>query len=215
MSAPHISPTVRLHAPTHSQVEFQVHGWRGAALGRASAAAVAAVSLWLAGCAQTPSTAPGARSGSATTPGAAGSAGRTEPQRPETGTARAAPTPLATEQRWLSQWFDGTPVRITGQSDGRAVLLAVPLDFAFDAQSPRPKPALQAVLDKVGQSLKRQPSTRLRIGAPGPAARALSARAHVLAQGVASYRVEASAQTVGEDVLLRLSLAPLTRPAGP
>lgn len=123
--------------------------------------------------------------------------------------------PLATEQRWLSQWFDGTPVRITGQSDGRAVLLAVPLDFAFDAQSPRPKPALQAVLDKVGQSLKRQPSTRLRIGAPGPAARALSARAHVLAQGVASYRVEASAQTVGEDVLLRLSLAPLTRPAGP
>ena len=53
------------------------------------------------------------------------------------------------------------------------------------------------------------------ISGVGAAMGALSARAHVLAQGVASYRVEASAQTVGEDVLLRLSLAPLTRPAGP
>lgn len=190
----------------------------------AAVAIAAAASLWLAGCAQTPNSAPGTRPGAAAAASGVAPSARTEPRHgapgspsasAAAGTASAAATPLSSEQRWLSQWFDGTPVRITGQSDGRALLLAVPLDFAFDAQSPRPKPALQAVLDKVGQSLKRQPATRLRIGAPGPAARALSARAHVLAQGVASYRVEASAQTVGEDVLLRLSMAPLTRPAGP
>jgi outer membrane protein OmpA-like peptidoglycan-associated protein len=201
MSEPLVTPGLRVHCAT--------------------AAIAAAACLWLAGCAQTPTTAPGARDGAAS---GAAPAARTEPRRvapsaasasAPAGAASTAPTPLATEQRWLSQWFDGTPVRITGQSDGRGLLLAVPLDFAFDAQSPRPKPALQAVLDKVGQSLKRQPATRLRIGAPGPAARALSARAHLLAQGVASHRVEASAQTVGEEVLLRLSLAPLTRPAGP
>ncbi len=124
------------------------------------------------------------------------------------------PSPLAAEQRWLTQLFEGTPVHISGEADGGALQLRVPLDFSFAPESPQLKPALQAVLDKLGQSLKRQPASRLRIGAPGPAARALAARRHLLARGVAPHRVEAAASSSGPDVLLRLSLAPAEPPAG-
>jgi hypothetical protein len=124
-------PTVTMQLPTMSE-PLVTPGLR---VHCATAAIAAAACLWLAGCAQTPTTAPGARDGAAS---GAAPAARTEPRRvapsaasasAPAGAASTAPTPLATEQRWLSQWFDGTPVRITGQSDGRGLLLAVPLGF--------------------------------------------------------------------------------------
>ena len=97
---------------------------------------------------------------------------------------------------------------IASETDG-SVQLTVPLVHSFEGSSPAPKPALKAVLDKVGQSLKRQPTSRLSIAAPGQAgtARAQAARQHVLARGVAQHRVTAAA-TEADKVVLRLSLAP-------
>ena len=44
----------------------------------------------------------------------------------------------------------------------RSVRLAVPMKYAFDAPAAAsPKPPLQAVLDKLSQSLKRQPAAKL------------------------------------------------------
>jgi len=128
--------------------------------------------------------------------------------RPPATPAAPKPSPLATEQRWLSQWFDGTPVAIAAEPDG-SVQLTVPTEHSFDGQSTAPKPALKAVLDKVGQSLKRKPTSRLTIAAPGQAgsARAAAARQHLLARGVAKHRVTA-APTDANKVVLRLSLAP-------
>jgi outer membrane protein OmpA-like peptidoglycan-associated protein len=117
-------------------------------------------------------------------------------------------SPLASEQRWLSQWFEGTPVAIQSEADG-AVQLTVPTVHSFDAKSTAPKPALKAVLDKVGQSLKRKPRSRLAIAAPGQAgsARAQAARQHLVARGVPRHRVT-TAPTDTDKVVLRLSLAP-------
>jgi outer membrane protein OmpA-like peptidoglycan-associated protein len=127
------------------------------------------------------------------------------------GPAASAPapkSPLAGEQRWLSQWFEGTPVDIHAEADG-SVALTVPVVHSFDAASPAPKPALKAVLDKVGQSLKRQPASRLIIAAPGGSgsARAQAARQHLVARGVPRHRV-ATAPAAADKVVLRLSLAP-------
>jgi outer membrane protein OmpA-like peptidoglycan-associated protein len=124
--------------------------------------------------------------------------------------ASAAPksSPLASEQRWLSQWFEGTPVAIQSEADG-SLQLTVPTVHSFDSKSTTPKPALKAVLDKVGQSLKRKPTTRLAIAAPGQAgsARAQAARQHLVTRGVPQHRVTA-APTDADKVVLRLSLAP-------
>lgn len=144
-------------------------------------------------------------------PGASPSA---EP--PVTGAQSAAPllppgAPLAAEARWLGDLFAGTPVQVSGERDG-SVSLQVPLKFAFDgsAASP-PKPPLQAVLDKLSQSLKRQPAARLQAAAPAPASaeRLAAIRGHLAGKGVANWRVAAHAGTPPAGaVLLRLVPGP-------
>lgn len=135
---------------------------------------------------------------------------RAEARAPAAPAPTPAPkaSPLASEQRWLSQWFEGTPVSIEAEADG-SVQLTVPTVHSFDGKSTAPKPALKAVLDKVGQSLKRKPTSRLAIAAPGQAGnqRAQAARQHLVARGVAKHRVTA-APTDADVVVLRLSLAP-------
>lgn len=120
---------------------------------------------------------------------------------------------LATEARWLGEWFGGTPVQVHGEPDG-SVLLAVPAKFAFDGPSAtEPRPPLQAVLDKLAQSLSRQPSARLLASAPGAqvaAARTQAIERHLARRGVAPARVDAGVATpAGEPrVLLRLVPGP-------
>ena len=161
--------------------------------------------LLVAGCAsRAPAPAP-ARSAQAP---ASQAEARAEPPAPAPAPTTPKVSPLASEQRWLAQWFEGTPVAIQSEADG-SLQLTVPTVHSFDQKSTTPKPALKAVLDKVGQSLKRKPTTRLAIAAPGQAgtARAQAASQHLLARGVAKHRVTA-APTEADSVVLRLSLAP-------
>jgi hypothetical protein len=162
----------------------------------------ALVLMMVAGCA---SRAPAPSS----TPVPARPESRAEPPKPAASAPApsvAKPSPLAAEHRWLTQLFEGTPVLITGDAEG-GVNLLVPMVHAFDKTSAQPKPALKAVLDKVGQSLKRQPTSRLTIGTAA-ADRAQAARAHLMARGVAAHRVAAQSGGAGDGVALRLSLAP-------
>lgn len=115
--------------------------------------------------------------------------------------------PLAAEARWLGELFAGTPVQVSGERDG-SVRLAVPMKYAFDAPAAAaPKPPLQAVLDKLSQSLKRQPAARLQAAPPagtGSAERLAAIRTHLAGKGVASWRVAAASPAGNDQVLLRL-----------
>ena len=115
--------------------------------------------------------------------------------------------PLAAEARWLGELFAGTPVQVSGEHDG-SVRLAVPMKYAFDAPSAAtPKPPLQAVLDKLSQSLKRQPTAKLQAAPPagtGSAERLAAIRSHLAGKGVPSWRVAATSPAGGDQVLLRL-----------
>lgn len=107
--------------------------------------------------------------------------------------------PLAGEARWLSEWFASTPVKVAGERDG-SVLLTVPMKFAFDdAKADAPKPPLQAVLDKLSQSMKRQPMARLQTVSVGPGAdvRLTAVRSHLAGRGVANWRVAAAPSSAG------------------
>lgn len=165
---------------------------RWMALGAAAAALV--------GCATKPApvTVPSTREASAT------------PSAPASAPAPAAPrpSPLAAEQRWLSALFEGTPVRISGEGDG--LRLDVPLRYAFANDAAEPLPPLKAVLQRMALSMQRQPTTRLAIGAPGPAAseRALAMRQQLQGLGVAGYRISATGAALPDGVSLKLALAP-------
>jgi hypothetical protein len=115
--------------------------------------------------------------------------------------------PLAAEARWLAELFAGTPVQVSGERDG-SVRLAVPMKYAFDAPAAAaPKPPLQAVLDKLSQSLKRQPAARLQAAPPagkGSAERLAAIRSHLAGRGVPNWRVAAAAPAEADQVLLRL-----------
>jgi outer membrane protein OmpA-like peptidoglycan-associated protein len=149
---------------------------------------------------------------SAPAPNAPGSDPNTAP-RP--GTPGAPPTtPLATEQRFLEDWFRGTPVVIAAQPP-TTLQLDVPLANSFDAGKADIKPALNAVLDRVAQSLLRHAGARITVSAPadatGPAtlaqARAQRVRDSLATKGVAATRVSLiESARAGSPVQLRLSM---------
>lgn len=153
------------------------------------------------------STPPPTPTAPAATPSAAAPKGRT-----------AGAEALAIEQRWLQDWFRGTPVRIAQRSDG-ALAVDVPREFCFDAGRSQVKPALGAVLDKVAQSLRRRPGTRLTLlSAPGDTAgapatlalqRAADVQRHLRDRGVALARLGEPAAEGSTSVRLRIAtLAP-------
>lgn len=131
------------------------------------------------------------------------------PAAPRPAAPAVADGPLASEARWLSEWFASTPVKVAGERDG-SVLLTVPMKFAFDdTKADAPKAPLQAVLDKLSQSMKRQPMARLQTASAGPGAdvRLTAIRSHLAGRGVANWRVAAapsSAGTTAGSMFLRL-----------
>jgi outer membrane protein OmpA-like peptidoglycan-associated protein len=135
------------------------------------------------------------------------------PGSPTPGTPTA--TPLATEQRFLEDWFRGTPVVIAAQPP-ITLQLDVPLANSFDAGKADIKPALNAVLDRVAQSLLRQNAARINVNAPSDASgnaalaqsRAQRVREALGSKGIAATRVALteSAPRAGGPVQLRLTI---------
>jgi outer membrane protein OmpA-like peptidoglycan-associated protein len=113
--------------------------------------------LLMSACASTPSSSSGSGVFGAPAPNATPGDPNAAPRAPAPGTPSA--TPLATEQRFLEDWFRGTPVVIAAQPPV-TLQLDVPLANSFDAGKADIKPALNAVLDRVAQSLLRQNAAR-------------------------------------------------------
>lgn len=137
---------------------------------------------------------------------------------PATGAPHQAPgeSPLVTEQRWLAEWFRGTPV-VIALTDSHTLGVDVPLAHSFAAGSSTVKPALAAVLDHVATSLRRQPAMRVAIAAPADASgnprlatsRAQKVREHLVSRGVATTRLTGSGTTAAAGpVQLRIVLSP-------
>lgn len=125
------------------------------------------------------------------------------------------PSRLDIERDWLKSWFQGTPVVIVRQGAGLRV--EVPLVHAFEPGQQQVKPALGAVLDKVAESLRRNPRARLqRVAAPGDGSsdvalaiqRATQVRAHLRSRGVPDARLGSPSRTTVAAVQLRLEEDP-------
>ena len=126
-------------------------------------------------------------------------------------------SPLVAEQRWLEEWFRGTPVLIV-LTDINTLAVDVPLANSFDAGKSAPKPALLAVLDRVSTSLRRQSGLRVSIATPtdpAPAnaalatARAQQVRDHLVSRGVPVTRMSGvGTARAGAAVQLRLLNTP-------
>ena len=170
--------------------------------------------LLMSACASGPSSSsPGSGVFSAPAP----NAGSNDPNAPQRAPAPGAPaaTALSTEHRFLEDWFRGTPVVIAAQPP-ITLQLDVPLANSFDAGKADIKPALNAVIDRVAQSLLRQSSARINVNAPadasGNAALAQSRMQRVREalgrKGIASTRVDLteSAPRPGGPVQLRLTI---------
>ena len=141
----------------------------------------------------------------------AATASAPSPPAPSPSVPPPPPGPLAAEQRWLASLFEGTPVQVIGQANGHAVLVELPLRFAFDAGSNQPKAPLQAVLQRLGLSLKRHPTARLALAAPAPGAaeRQHAMRTELAAMGLPLHRLSAAASAASDHhISLRLALAP-------
>ena len=107
-----------------------------------------------------------------------------------TGSARGKPLPsLAPERRYLAERFAGTPVTIDFDDTG-ALVVDVPLKFAFDSGRDQVKPALKKVLDYVATSLRRVTATTFTVQAPPDAnAKPDTALAERRAKAVSTYVV--------------------------
>jgi outer membrane protein OmpA-like peptidoglycan-associated protein len=175
-------------------------------------ALAAACALLLAACASSPSSSGGVLGPPMQgTPPAPGTPGTPVPPR---GPAIPSSTPLATEQRFLEEWFRGTPVQISAQPPSQ-LQVSVPLMHSFDAGRSDIKPALNAVLDRVAESLRRHAGARISVVAPsdanGPAtlsqARAQRVRDSLGTKGVAGTRVTlADVPPGGGPLLLQLAM---------
>jgi outer membrane protein OmpA-like peptidoglycan-associated protein len=139
------------------------------------------------------------------------------PEAPPAAAPAAPPRPsaMAVERQWLQSWFEGTPVRIEQQSTA-AFGVSVPRRYCFEPGASQVLPPLAALLDKVAQSLKRQPEARLlRVAAPGDAGaspalalqRAEAVRRQLQAQGVPAHRLAAARAGDGDAVVLRIGFA--------
>ncbi|HTP74154.1 MAG TPA: hypothetical protein VML58_18230 [Burkholderiaceae bacterium] len=169
---------------------------------RSALAALTGLSLLLAGCGSAPTRPSGAAaSTSATTPTAPADQPPPRPGQPP-------PNVLAAEVTWMKQLFEGTPVAIAGEDDG-SMRVDVPLTFSFDDKSNAPKPPLRAVMDKVAQTLARQPSAKVHVGTPGPAARTTAMRNYLIGRGVVGLRVVALNPPPGDGVTLRVVPGPI------
>jgi outer membrane protein OmpA-like peptidoglycan-associated protein len=133
---------------------------------------------------------------------------------PPTPDQRAAlPAQLAVEQKWLSSWFKGTPVRIRQLDDG-ALTIEVPREFCFDPGRSTVKPALAAVLDKTAESLRRLPQAEVALiaapadesgnAAPLAVQRATQVREHLRTRGVQTTRLAKPAVASTAAVQLRI-----------
>lgn len=186
--------------------------------------------LVLPGCSSVPKSSPsGGVLGRGPAPGAMGRSGSLPPDGATTPLPGTAPVPglaveptsreqqaLATERQWLQAWFKDTPVRIAEEPGG--LIVEVPIAFAFDKARSEPKPPLLAVLDKVSQSLLRQPQARLGlVAAPddGNAVattalatqRAAQVRRYLIGRGVAASRLGPPAGTSAAALQLRMEIA--------
>lgn len=142
-------------------------------------------------------------------------AGCTTPRAPVRGSpAVGTASPLVVEQRWLNDWFRGTPVVIALEG-GEALRVEVPLANSFETGRADPKPALAAVLDRVATSLLRQPATRVTIAAAADSsdaaglatARIQRIRERLVASGVDRARVASvGAARTGAPVRLRITV---------
>lgn len=129
---------------------------------------------------------------------------------------KAALALLAPERKYLADRFSGTPV-VVDFDDEAALVIDVPLAYAFDAGKDQPKPALQKVLDYVSTSLRRVPSTRFNTYAPGDTRtvagladrRAKAVSNYVVSRGVNGLRVAgAQAAADGGSVRVRIVAGP-------
>jgi outer membrane protein OmpA-like peptidoglycan-associated protein len=174
--------------------------------------------LLMGACASSPSSpSPGSGVFSAPGPNGTPTDPNAAPRAPSPGTPPA--TALATEQRFLEDWFRGTPVVIAAQPPA-TLQLDVPLANSFDAGKADIKPALNAVLDRVAQSLLRQSAARIHINAPADAngnaltapalaqSRAQRLREALGSKGIAATRVAVTetAPRSGGPVQLRLTI---------
>lgn len=147
-------------------------------------------------------------------PGASAPSGTSQTQAgvPLLGTENS---PLATETRWLQQWFDGTPVVIAPQGDG-TLLVEVPAEFCFDVGASAVKPPLAAVLTRVRSSLERHPSLQMRIETPpevgGPASlareRSTRVREHFFSAAISPTRITEADGLPGSPVRLVINGSP-------
>lgn len=180
----------------------------------AESCAAAVLALSVAAC-STPKPAPPVTTAPAPAPAPA----PVEAPRPAA-PAPAPPTvsPLQTEQRFLEDWFRGTPVIIATQNGG-TLAVDVPLANSFDAGKSDIKPALNAVLERVAESLRRQPGAMVVVGAAADAgsgnaalaqARAQRVREHLLSRRIAAPRIAlaTSAVRAGGPVQVRMSIPP-------
>ncbi|MBV9890057.1 MAG: hypothetical protein JO090_04125 [Rhizobacter sp.] len=167
----------------------------------------------LAGCTSTPP----APSTPAPMPTPATAPAQAAPPAPTPDQRAAAPAHLAAEQKWLTSWFKGTPVKIR-QVDDNAIAIDVPREFCFDQGASKVKPALGAVLDKMTQSLQRVPIAQVTlIAAPADAKgtdelalkRAAQVQQHLRNAGVRADRLGRPSVASGPTVQLRMEASSL------